>query len=547
MATKKADITLVKSTDLERNLGRTITNNFYKYIDNFYTQYLSDKSNNFVVQSLNPMLEDLPQLKAKLIDLYNKTFGMESGVESIPDEIKAVQGALLDGLVFGFDLETQATELYTMNAKLLYGMDSNVEFIDKKVMDKNKVGEYKAFRIDVTYKEGSKSFEFKAVNHRKVLNGDTIFIPYLNILRGMKLVEHFLDSGSVLKVVQNIGGMEKVRVITKSTKVLAEFCDDPSVVEYLNCEYFPLTGMMYVPVVGAPSTTAMMTKVNIFSLDYVSKCKNMASIVKMGIYKDDNPVRTLVAENVIVQMMEKIKATSPDEYNKILKKLPHSKSLSNVEGEVTPIMLTKYLHQLSKADAEKVYSVIPGVQEEIGYKKFLLNSPKSVYKASDATKPITKQEIYKLLDNNICKILCRSSSCMLSSAICTNCNEYLSRLYGKDYYGKYESLGARCSAMLEEYRQGRPAKDCCKDYCIDFNAFTEIVNTPEFEGMSSDEFKSVYAKKMGIRTRSSNNSSDSPNINVRQCFATRTEEGTVTDYYKSINVSQILQIGVLND
>lgn len=552
MATKKTDITVVKSSDLERNLGRTITNNFYKYIDNFMMAHLSDKGDNFIIQSLSPMLEDLPQLKEKLVDLYNKTFGMEKKVNDIPDDVKAIQGALLDGLVFAYDIDKQALELYTMNSKLLYGMETNVEFVDKKVIDKNVVGQYKAFRIDVTYKEGSKTFEFKAVNHRKVLDGDTIFIPYLSVLRGMKLIEHFLDNGNVLKTVQNVAGVQKLRVVTKSKHVLSEFCDDPEVSQYLTCEYFPLTGSMYLPVVGAPSTTAMMTSIKICQLDNISKCKSMASIAKLGIYKETNPVRTLIAEHVIVSKLEEMRRTSPDEYTALLDKLPRNDYIFNGDtqegNEVTPFMVTKYLHQLSKSEIEEVYKLVPGALEAIGFRSSMMEQAKVVYKREAGAPPISKGEVYDLLKNNICKILCRSSSCKLSSAVGTNNPKFLAKFYGKDYFGKYESLGARCSAFLDEVKMGRPVEACCEDYCIDFNAFSEISKTPEYNVNDSDGFKALYAKKMGIRTRSASSSTeDSPVLNVRQCFATRTEDGTVTDYYRSVDTSQILQIWVLSD
>lgn len=554
MAAKKADITVVKSTDLERNLGKTITNNYYKYIDDFYTQNLSNKDSNFVIQSLEPMLEDLPALRGKLIDLYNRTFGTHPKVNDIPDDIKAIQGALLDGLVFAYDMEKQDVELYTMNAKLLYGMETNVEFIDDKVVDKNKVGEYKSFRIDVKYREGSNSFEFKAVNHRKKLNGDTIFIPYLTVLRGMKLIEHFLDNGNVLKLVQSVDGLEKTRVVTKSKHVLAEFCDDPTVSDYLQCQYFPLIASMYLPVVGAPSTTAMMTRVNLVRLDRVAKCKGMASLAKMGIYKPTNPVRTLIAENVAIQKLTRMQQESPEAYAKVISKLPKSRSAFDDVSNVSPIMVTKHLHQLSEADQEKAYGLIPGVLESTGRYSFLVEKNETVYK-SGSGKSISKEEVQDLLRNNICKILSRSSDCKLSSTVGTNSAEYLSKIYGKDYFGKYESFNGRWAALFEELKLGRPFDMCCKDYCIDAGTLDKVLHYPEYSGKDVrrlldadiEDVKSLYAKETGIRIRSSSYNPDSQVVLVRQCFATRNEDGAVSDYYKSVDVSQILQIWVLNN
>lgn len=538
----------VRSTALEKSLGATIVNRFFKKVDSIYSSHLGDPEQNFVTPVLDTLLEELPQMRSKLIDLYNGTFGTHKLVNDIPDDIKAVQGALLDGLVFGFDPSTESMEIYTMNAKLLFGMDAPVTFIDDKVVDKNSKGEYKGFRIDITYRDGSDSFEFKAVNHRKVLNEDIIFVPYLSIARGMKLVESYLSGGSVLKLVQHVAGVEKVRAVTQNKKLLAEFCDDPSAVEFTGCQYFPLKAMFYVPVIGAPSTTAMVTKVNIVNLDYISKLANRAQLKSLGVFKPTNALRIMIGENTVIQVLDRVSKESPDEYSALLDKFPRNDEIfdggTKDGSEVSPVMLSKYMHQLSEKELEQVFDTVPGVKEEMGKKQFLMDNFEVKFKIDK--EPIDPVELRRLIKGHICKILCRKDDCSTYTVLGTNNFKLLSKLYGKDYFGKYESLGSRLGACVDEIRMGRPMKEACSEYCLDLDIIEEVSLKVNIRDITKyDELKKEYAALAGIKTRSS--SSGGSGIMIRQCFATRTTNGEVSDYYRTVNPEKVLQVAILSE
>lgn len=538
----------VQSTALEKNLGKTIVNRYYKRVDKVFQENLGNSGDNFVVEILNNLISDVPELRTKLIDLYNRNFGMHKNVNDIPDDIKAVQGAMLDGLVFGYDPESRTAELYTMNAKLLFGMDVDVTFIDNKVLDKNKIGEYKAYRLDITYKDGSKSFEFKAVNHRKKLDDSLIYVPYLSIIRGMKLIEHFISSGSVIKLTQNVAGVEKIRVVTLNAKILGEFCDDPTASEFLQCEYFPLKAMFYAPVVGAPSTTAMVTKVNLFDLNGIAKVRSRSDLKKMGIFKPTNPIRILIGENTVIQVLEKMHLEDPDAYTALLDSYPHNDDIFNGDtkdgSEVSPVMVSKYMHQISESDLEKVFDLTPGVKEEMGRKSFLMSDFRIVYKVG--SKPMGEEDLRALLRGNICKILCRKDDCTTYSVIGTNNFRILSKIYGKGYYGKYESLGARVSAMLEELLAGRPLKGSCADNGLDYSVVSTLISNGE-STLNAESFKQAYADATGVKTRKSSGYSNPGSVMLRQCFANRTSDGTVTDYYRTVNVDKILQVAIVSE
>lgn len=552
---------VVKSTQLEKNLGRTLMGYYSGVVDKMYVSRLGEKDANFYIPVLDSLIETAPNLKSKLIDLYDRTFGMEKGVTDVPSYIKMHQGALLDGLVFGYDVNTQTAELYTMNSKLLLGMDTDVEFIDKTIMKKNISGELKGYRIDVKYQNDSSTFEFKAVNHRKVLDMENvIMIPYISVVRGMKLLESFISGGAVLKLVQHIEGVEKVRAVTISSKVLSEFCDDGSAVGTVGCDYFPLVSMFYAPVVGAPSTTAMVTRVNLFNLDYVAKLKSMASLKKMGIEKCENPVRDMVAQNAVISALERIRSNSEEDYSALLDKFPKNDEIFTGDthdgSEVSPIMVAKYMHQLNREDLERVYKLVPGVEREVQGKSFLM-------KKFEVIKPeggsFTEGDIRRIVKEGICKILIRKTDCTMSSVLCTNNESILQLIYGKDYFGRYEGLGARLNKLnyMIGIEEAQPKEAC--EYCGFRGEEAEVILKAIQKELSKGSDGGSYSERIeravdavglkiremnGIRQRAA--SSSSGNVMARQLFANIDSEGKVQDYYRTVSVSKIVQVGVLH-
>ena len=113
---KTGDLTgTVRSSALEASLGKTLMGTFIPQIDAFLRSSLSQKGNNIEIPTLGYLFKNIPGMKEPFIELYNSRMGLEKGVEVIPDDLKASQGALLDGLCFGYDLEGGGYALYTMN------------------------------------------------------------------------------------------------------------------------------------------------------------------------------------------------------------------------------------------------------------------------------------------------------------------------------------------------------------------------------------------------------------------------------------------------
>lgn len=531
----------VRSTNLEQNLGRTILGEYGPQIDNIILRDFQSQGENVAVPTLGFLLEELDGLQQKLVDMYNGYMGLYDGVQNIPDTVKISQGALLDGLCFGYDVEKDDFALYTMNFNLLNIMGNTGIDMGKQCIEKNIKGEVKGYRIDVEYSVNSDSFNFKAVNHRKVISDsekDVILIPYIVVLRMMKIIESFLSGGSVLKAVQLIGSSEKTRCITKNTKVLELFSDSPEAIKNVGSSFFPLRGFFYAPVVGAPSTTSMVTNINIFNLSELRVLSKVNQIKQMGVEKAENPVRSIIIDNVISSSLLKLSVDNPSKLSEIMEMLPESKlwkRLDYFDGNLNGAMVTKYLHSIEKKDIEEVLNIVPGAREEVERKE-------KVFSGS-AKKLENFDNLREVLKNHICRFIIRKKDCSLSSCVCTNSSKILREIYGKDYFKKYEGFGVRIYEVMEEYNCGRDLKESLVDNGFELsNGYVECIRNILESSIHTDKIKKEIAELLGYKTRSS--SSVGNNIMVRTLSAYITENG-VEDYYRYVDEDKIIDAIIL--
>lgn len=544
---KTGDLTgTVRSSALEASLGKTLMGTFIPQIDAFLRSSLSQKGNNIEIPTLGYLFKNIPGMKEPFIELYNSRMGLEKGVEVIPDDLKASQGALLDGLCFGYDLEGGGYALYTMNFELLSILDPDAVQRPKQCIETNKKALLKSYRVDIEYQQSPESFSFKLVNHRKKIDDEkeVILIPYLVILRLMLMVESFLSGNMILKTKQDLNGAEKVRVITKNKKILQEFCDDPYAPTVVSPMFFPLKGFFYAPVVGAPSTTAMVTNIDLFKLDEVKKVANAAGIRKLGVEKPESPIISMVGEQVICGTLMGIKAKDEEGFRNIILSLPRAKKILGDDKEAyTNYNISKYLHSISNEEFKAVMSMIPGVQKEVRFRSRMFKQPV----------PATieeKSDLRGLLKNHVVKFILKKKDCKLSSITCTNSEIMLRSIYGRDYFSRYEGFNIRFNAFLVALSNGEDVEEALVDYGFLADAdildkIDEITKAGSVKEMSFQEaLKEAIAENEGVRLKSP--SKDSDNITVRLLNAYITEEGKVEDYYRSIDPRAVVDVMVLS-
>ena len=546
----------VQSTQLEANLGRTIIGGYISKIDDVILEFFQQGGENVAIPTLDYLLDYLPNLDSKLIRLYNMNMGAQEGVQYIPDNVKIAQGALFDGLCFGYDVENESVALYTMNFGLLNKINETGIDMSKQCIEKNLKGEVKGYRIDVSYNNSSNSFSFKAVNHRKVLDNSeegVLLVPYIAVVRMMKIIESMLNGNSVLRVRQEIGGNSKVRCITKNLNVLKKFCDNEKAVESANCSFFPLKAFFYAPVLGAPSLSSMVTNINIFKLCELRPMRNLKQLKYMGIEKPEDPVESMMMSRIISFKILKMKSDNPVKLLEVLAEFPKSGDYLGGVSDVSMVdspLISGYLHSLTNSELNEVMDMIPYCREEYNYRMEVFNGNYRNVQESELV------DLNGLLKRHICRFIIRKSDCSLSSIICTNNRRLLSKIYGEDYFNKYESFGVRLNYLLSDYEEYGNLRVALREYGfdVDENEYSLISKTlSKASDLFSDDVRKEVSEILGIPTKKSSRKSTGVMVRTLDGYISEkiidSETGeavsVVNDYYRSIDPEKIVSAIIL--
>lgn len=546
----------VKNSQLESNLGRTIMGGYVSKIDDIILSFLQQDGENVAVPTLDYIIGAIPELEGKLITLYNMNMGAQDGVQYVPDSVKVAQGALFDGLCFGYDVESDSASLYTMNFSLLNMINDIGVDMGRQCIEKNLKGEVKGYRIDVDYVNSSNTFSFKSVNHRKVLDNSedgVLLVPYIVVIRIMKIIESMLNGNSVLKVSQIISDSLKVRCITKNKKVLKKFCDSEEAVEHVGCSFFPLKAFFYAPVLGAPSLTSMVTDVNVFHLCELRSLRNIDQIKQLGVERPKDPVEVMMLYRVATNKIMEMKNNNPLKLMELLNEFPKAGNLlADVESasQINNAMVTGYLHSLSLKELNMVIDSIPYCREEFQSQMEVFNGN---YKT---VSPEELKDINGLLKRHICRFIIRKSDCSLSSILCTNSRRLLTFIYGEGYFNKYEGFGVRLNHLLSDYEEYGNLKVALKEYGFSvsndsYNKISDVLSTAS--DIYSDNVRYEISEILGIPTRKSSRKSSGLMVRTLDGYISEkvvNEETSetvqvVNDYYRVIDPEKIVSAVIL--
>ena len=553
MAEKKANV--LKIAELQNKLMKTFQFQHYKSIDSYFIEGIKNgevniPTNGFYCTNL------VPEHKQELIDLYDRTFGLYDGINDIPESIKVSQGALLDGLHYGYNLGTESFELYTMNPGLF---DSDMLTLPEKMLNdifkKNLVGELKSLRVDIEYQQSNKDdviaseLTYKLVNHRKAVNDNeeevgtknaneiVILVPVIAGIRLCSAIMSFLEKNFTLKVTQTVDGLPKIRCITQNKDILKHYCDDEAVVEAMNttAQYYPYKGFFYVPVVGAPSVTSMVTNVNLFKLEGISKVNSYKEMQQMGIQKAKNGLETVISEIAIKTCLSQLKGNDYALYEETIDKIPNFKAFLTDKGieEVSEKTIATYLHSSKHSDTKKMLSVVPNAKDKFNKLSGMFTK----------TTPIAVSELKDILKTNAVKVLVKKADFTLSSMICTNSPEILSMVYGENYVAYYEGFSVRVRKAIEEYRNGVSLKEAFLKYGFSTASAEAIALSFNESANPTDEEITNVAYTIAEKKQTASKQSD--NIMVRTLDA-YISENKVIDYYKYIDPNRVLSAFMLS-
>lgn len=541
-----AELVKITMTEVHKNLMKT--RQFQQDIVNMVVdKYLGDlKTGNINIPSVQSLAEEYPEYAESMIRLYDGTFGLFDHVDEIPNAIKIAQAAVIDSFCYFYNVgDNTLGGICTLNTVIL-GQES---ILDQKVLKKaftlNTEGRIHSLRVDFDFSYYStEDVAYKTVAHKAVLDEDNIvLVPYVAGYRFCRLIAGFLEKEFIIGVKQTLGdGSSKVRLITECQKHLTNYCDDPKACEGLTSEYYPTQGYFYAPVLGAPSTTAMKTRINIFYVSNITRITSYEKCRSLGIQKCKDPIKELCLETAILSTMGDLKIKNPDKYDEVISKLPDVGIMGeSFNGDVGILNLSNYLHTATQGIKTKMLKLIPGAQHALDVRLAVTSG------SPDSSLTVTADNLRQLARTGVLKIVWKKSNGMYSSTIGTNSPEILRKVYGKDYMGNYESFGVRIRNMEDEMEAlGMPLDIALEQYGFDKSIAPQVKERLQ----SGENIESAMYGVMGKKKRAS---SSNPNLfTIRSLAAYLSGDysnGSVVpkanDYYSSVDISHIMRAEVV--
>lgn len=507
---------------------------------------VADNKGAVVIPVMQQFFELYPTFKQQCIDAYRGVFGLNEYYTSIPDDIKASQGAVIDGLCIMYDWTTNRNlGIVTLNNRIIDESEQEVldDKMEKKIMECNRVGLIHSLRFDFEYDSyGPETATVKCVKHRTKIDEDNVtLVPLVALMAVENILSNQMNSGKMLAVrVVSSNGEEKHRIITENQEHLKHYCDSDIACEGLCCEYYTLGNFMYAPVLGAPSTTAMKTRVDYLNLENIVQVSNYKQCANFGVQKPKNPIDVVFKEQAILLTLANLRVNNSDEYTRIIAKLPDSHVFRNMmDGDIGTKAIANYLHSVSEAKMTALLKMIPGAMDAYEKRRGVVGV---------GGYAVSKADLYNELRRHVVKVIWKKPNGMYASSICTNSNDILRKVYGEDYFGKYESVGVRISNAIDDIRElNMPLDVACKTY-----GFSEEValKVAELLKENKDNYEACFYEALGKKKRSS--SSKDGLITARTLssyiggkFDEGNESAKAVDYYISIDTNHLVRAEVV--
>ena len=552
----KARTDIVKSSDLEARIGKTLISQYVGVIDSSILSNFKKKSVDF--PSMRVFFTMAPEYRKNVIMKYAEIMkdSVSGGVDT---DVMAAQGALFDGLCFLYDAEKDSYCLVTMNFDLLYGLNVEYDML-KQVAQKNVKGFAKAYRVDIEYSNSSKEFTFKVVNARDMdidaFKPDSdeskrfFLIPYLYIFRLMKNIEAALNGSNMgaFEITQDCDGNQKVRNVSVKPDIIAQYCDSAEAAKGVKAQYFPLKGFFYAPSLGTSSATSMVTNINIFA---VTKIRPVDP-AKQHIAVPKNPTKGILLKLFITNSMLDMKETNPDRFKLLLSKLPKNSILSDNIDDIGDVSISTYLDSVSDRTKMSIAKALKVDKRYEDLTKLLDSRPKATVEL--------KGGLEKALKSSVCRIIIQKKSCKLSAILCTNDVEILKHMYGPDYEAVYEGFSYRSSKVYNELMGVENLNvsvvmrilskyGFSSTAPVSANIMSIFVDKANDEEARKTRIRGALAEIAGVNLKRSDAMSkanaDGNNILARSLTARVSSEGKIVDYYKNIDISKIESILVM--
>lgn len=496
-------------------------------------------------------MEICPDYGKELVNMYNGTMGLYDVVNEIPDDLKVLQASVFDSLCYGYNTGNETVSIYTLNLSLL-GIDEDPlddKFL-KKVAEQNSLGIVVAYRVDLELVENTNDnsiYDFKLVMPRKpniIDNENIVLVPILVGVRFFTMLKTYMDKKFVLMIKQFMsdGNLIKTRCVTENVPVIAKYSytGDVSLPEnLLKSKYDFLNATAYVPSIGAPCTTSMLTGIHPFAVTEIRRLEGASQLKEYGVYKDSKPMETEAKKSIIVRYLNDAALDSVMQvgYQTYINDCPRS-DITNLFGASEAVVYS-YLDSLNREELNDCVKRLP--------KNYILRA-KKISEMYSCLRDATKDEIaniYDTLKQHVCKIMLKRKTAGFTSITCTNDSDCLKTIYGDDYFNKYESFGVRVKRMIYEMRQVSDLESLLVKYGFDVKMDALVNFTKENYGKVNDE--NLISGMYGIYSKKRKTSSDNDNLIMVRCTnATIGENGVVNEYYKFIDITKIERVLILS-
>lgn len=511
----------------------------------YYRRQLNYQEEGIFVPVADNFDEINPNFSQEMIKIYNGICGNISGVESIPDEVKILQGVLFDTLCFGVNVSEAGgkTELYTLRSDLF---GEELEFSDYvDVVKKNLEGLLLCKKVTINNKNVLEdSLEYKYGVHRAKLDctGEKYrFVPLPSISVLSDVLKNLFDSGMAIRVLQQRGSAVKIRVISTDYAILSDyagFADEDDCV----CEYDVTGACIYAPSIGASSLTVAKTKIDLFNLLSIGTIRDRASFAKYGIEKSVNAADELAQSQAIISTLTRWSEIDIDSFKVLSSKLPKQNCLGDVSQGVTEGAISSYVHSLTKAERNNI------IKDSFKLQR-MYDIRRNIY-GNSATEADPSQ-FEQLVKEGVCQVIYTTSKGKKMSATVTNSKEVLKKLYGEDYVVKFESGGVRAWYADYQYRTTGDIKAALED-----NGFKDIdakmamvdLNGDTTEGTLRNYILNFYGKSSVERESTRILVRTTTGLSLANTLETKNGwmPTLVSDYYISINQNNIKKLYVLN-
>lgn len=478
-------------------------------IDNLLVKRLVSET--FYIPGLLDLIDEIPGVFDTLVGRYNQVMGE---TEEITPEVKAAQALAFDESFFAYDHDKDNYELYTCNPALLQQVEGGERFDPDRILVENKAGRVYSFRLDVKYAAPGLYF-VRAVQPRSLvdrvsLETFTIF-PYLILARLMKAIELKLSQGRVLSIVQDMGGPKK-RYVTIDKSVLSEWSGVPEFSNGLNPVVFLPKGWIYLPTLGAPSTSLGLTRIELLRIDSI-KVIHKNTLAGEISKQSGNPLTKTLQNEIISSFV--MKRLNPEDEN-IQWKQWFSKALESFGQEIQEetFAVARQLTRLSDREQRVLWTALsqqaPQLREEFA------KLTKVIRGYEEVPLPISEDEFYLAANRGVVKTVAISNNCKFYTSVGTLNEEILSIVYGEGYFREMESTGVRVNKYLRAVFNGMPE-----------NEAREFFNVSPEDEKESRERKPRFAPAGNI-------------VSLRNLFATDGDR-----FYSQVNLDKLHSFAIL--